>query len=144
MSRVLQFQITNDIEEIETLHDRVAEFTRQHKFSQKTMFQISLALEEIITNIVNYAFEDDREHIITIRISQGKREICVEIIDDGKGFNPLDVPEPDLNAPIEEREIGGLGIHLVKSVMSEVKYRRAGDQNHLYLKKEILFTRMKG
>jgi len=61
----------------------------------------------------------------------------VEVEDDGRQFNPLELPEPDLEKKLEERPIGGLGIHLVRNLMDELEYRRTHNKNILIMKKKI-------
>jgi serine/threonine-protein kinase RsbW len=95
---------------------------------------LNLALEEILNNIISYAYTDSREHEIKVRLSAQPGEIRAEVEDDGQPFNPLEAPEPDTAKSLEERTIGGLGIHLVRKLMDDIEYKRQGERNFLSMK----------
>ena len=94
-----------------------------------------LALEEWLTNIIAYAYADQREHWIVVRLIMTPGEARVEVEDDGCEFNPLTHPPVDTSAPLEQRGIGGLGLHMIKKLMDAVEYRRAEGRNILTLRK---------
>ena len=98
---------------------------------------VSLAIEELVTNCIKYGYDDDSEHSVEIVLSVDDRAVHVEVIDDGRAFNPLDVPAPDTSMPIENRPIGGLGIHLLRALADEVSYDRRDGTNRLVLTKEM-------
>ena len=104
---------------------------------QKTVSEIKLALEEILVNIQSYAYTDKEAHEITVMLSADAAEFVAKIIDDGRAFNPLEVKAPDIIQPLDKREVGGLGIFLVRSVMDGVDYKRENGKNILLLKKII-------
>jgi serine/threonine-protein kinase RsbW len=93
-----------------------------------------LVLEEIVTNVILYGCEDGLEHEISVRLSWEDPYIKLEVEDDGRPFNPLEAPPPDTGKPLAERQVGGLGIHLVREMMDELEYRRENDKNLLTLK----------
>jgi anti-sigma regulatory factor (Ser/Thr protein kinase) len=95
-----------------------------------------LVLEEVVTNIIKYGFDDGAEHRIEISLGLENSELAISVTDEGKEFNPLAAPEPDLTAPIEERGIGGLGVLLVRRLMDTVEYRREGNKNILLMRKK--------
>jgi len=126
--------IASDLNELERLHDAVAELGEAGDWPPDLVYQIDLVLEELIVNTVNYGYDDDARHEIEVTLTSDEDVFTVEIIDDGHAFNPLsDAPEPDLDAGIEDRPIGGLGIHLMRVMMDDVHYRREQNQNHLTL-----------
>ncbi len=126
--------IESDLSELERLHDAVAELGEVGNWPPDLVFQVDLVLEELIVNTVNYGYDDDARHGIEIALTSDADVFTVEIIDDGHAFNPLsDAPEPDLDAEIGDRPIGGLGIHLMRVMMDEVNYRREQDKNYLTL-----------
>lgn len=128
------FKVKNEISQLAVIVEMIEEIAEQWKLSDETKFNLNLALEEIFTNIVFYAFNDQHEHIIILSFTLQEGNIKIEIEDDGKEFNPLDNPEPEhIDKPLEEREIGGLGIHFVKTVMDRVEYRRDKNKNILIL-----------
>ncbi|HEX3026476.1 MAG TPA: ATP-binding protein [Clostridia bacterium] len=96
-----------------------------------------MSLDEILTNTVGYGFKDSEEHEIIVKFVLYNKTLTIEIRDDGIPFNPLKQPEPDLSQNIEERPIGGLGIHLVRKMMDAVDYRREEGCNILTIKKHI-------
>ena len=100
-------------------------------FSSKDMNRIQLAAEEVLVNIISYAYPDESGNIkITYNIEADKG-LVIEFTDWGIPFDPLSLPEPDIEASIEDREIGGLGIYIMRSLMDEVDYRREVDRNIL-------------
>jgi serine/threonine-protein kinase RsbW len=97
---------------------------------------ICVAIDEAVTNVVMYAYPQEKG---TVRISmerQGDR-IIIEIVDSGIPFNPLNHPVPDVNASIETRMVGGLGIHLTRHMMDELNYRRADNKNYFTMTKYL-------
>ena len=100
------------------------------------MHDLNLALEEILTNIISYGYTDNREHEIKVRLSVQPGEVKAEVEDDGQPFNPLAAPEADTTQSLEERTIGGLGIHLVRKLMDGLEYKRQGDRNLLTIRKK--------
>jgi len=126
--------IASDLSELERLHDAVAELGEAGDWPPDLVYQVDLVLEELIVNTVNYGYDDDARHEIEVTLTSDEDVFTVEIIDDGHAFNPLsDGPEPDLDAGIEDRPIGGLGIHLMRVMMDDVHYRREQNKNHLTL-----------
>lgn len=94
-----------------------------------------LALDEILTNIVSYGYEEGSKDP-RIRVDFGLGDGCLEVRveDNGLSFNPLvDAEAPDLALPVEERPIGGLGIHLAKNLIHDISYRRVRNRNCLTL-----------
>jgi anti-sigma regulatory factor (Ser/Thr protein kinase) len=101
------------------------------------MRDLNIALEEILTNIISYGYTDDREHVIRVRLSVQPGEVKAEVEDDGQPFNPFEAPEVDTAKPLEERAIGGLGIHLVRKLMDGLEYQRQEGKNLLVIKKHL-------
>jgi serine/threonine-protein kinase RsbW len=96
------------------------------------LMQLELAVEEAVVNICLYAYEVPPGELL-VRIESGEDRFVVDLVDEGVPFDPLGVEEPDLRAPAGERQVGGLGIFLVRRVMDEVAYRRDGSSNILRL-----------
>jgi anti-sigma regulatory factor (Ser/Thr protein kinase) len=120
--------------------DRLMEFiqveAKNAGFDNELVNKIRLACEEIIINVINYAYPD-KEGDIEIKCDSDKEDngFLIKITDWGAPFNPLSKSEPDINAPAEKREIGGLGIFLVRKVMDKFDYVRDGNSNILTLSK---------
>jgi anti-sigma regulatory factor (Ser/Thr protein kinase) len=127
----------NKISEIERLHQLVEQFCKKNNISKKTQFNLDLALEELIVNTISYGFEDDEEHEIVVNFCIKEHQLLIDIIDDGKAFNPLEKEDVNLDLSLEEKAIGGLGIHLVKTLVDEVSYKWESGKNILTLTKNI-------
>ena len=126
-----------DLKEIERLNRIVRQFGDLHELPGRTLYSVNLALDEVVTNIVLHGFDDAAGQEFEARLVVKEGLIVAEVEDGGRAFNPVDAPTPDLPAPLDERAIGGLGIHLVKSLMDRVEYRRDGQKNVLTVRKRI-------
>lgn len=131
------FELKNDQSELERLCHNCEEIGRSIGFSDKSMFEMNLALDELFTNIISYGFHDHQEHIIKISITVEGDQLQMRIEDDGVPFNPLEAETPDIQCGIEECQIGGLGIHLIKKLMDDIQYQRVADKNILVLRRTI-------
>ena len=99
---------------------------------------LNLALEEILVNVIAHGYQGSADHQIIVRLALDDGEVRAEVEDDARPFNPLEAPEPDLSKPLEERPIGGLGIHLTRKMMDGLVYRRQGDKNLLVMRKKVV------
>lgn len=133
----LSVTLTNQLTEIERLSAIVDEFGGRHGIPPKVLFEVNMSLDEVLTNIISYGYADALSHDIIVRLSCREGTVSVEVEDDGRAFNPLTAPEPDLTKPLEERPIGGLGVHLIKTMMDALEYRRERDRNILTFKKRF-------
>src|ERR1039458_8449308 len=114
-----QFELTlaNQRSEVARLQDQLESFARQHGLAARGLHDLQLALEEHLANILAYGYDDTLAHQIRIRLRLQAAELRVEVEDDGHPFNPLEQPAPDLSKPIDERPIGGLGIHMMRKAL---------------------------
>lgn len=129
--------LRNEIAELQRLKAILVEYGQTFHFSDELIHDLNLVLEEAISNIIFYGYEDAQEHQIEVEIAVTADTLVLEIHDDGKPFNLLDAPEPDLDVPFEDREIGGLGIYLIRTLMDEITYRAEQGKNILMMKKQI-------
>ncbi len=90
-----------------------------------------LALEEVVTNVIKYAYDNEDLHEISLTAHRGPAGLVLRVEDDGRAFNPLDVPPPDPEKPFEDREEGGLGIHLLRRFAEKLEYQRFDGRNIL-------------
>jgi len=132
----LAIPLKNQISEIERVHEIIKRLSQQQAWDTHLQFNLNLALEEVLANIISYGYDDTGEHDILIRFSIQAGELTMEIEDDGRAFNPLDQPAPDLAKPLEERKPGGVGIFLIRKVIDQMEYRRENGKNILTLKKK--------
>jgi anti-sigma regulatory factor (Ser/Thr protein kinase) len=130
-------EIKNDMAEIARVTSRIEEFGESHQLPKEVVFQFVLAFDELLTNIISYGCPDGGAHKITASMALAGDRLEAEIVDDGIAFDPLARPAPDLDASVEDRKIGGLGIHFVRSVMDSVHYRRQDGHNHLKMMKKV-------
>ena len=132
-----EMTITNRRDNIAQVLRRVDELGALHHLPPNVLADMGVALDEVLANIIRYAYSDEGVHEIRIRLTVGDGVLEAEIEDDGNPFNPLTIPRPHLAGSLRERSIGGLGIHFVKNLMSEVAYSFAGNRNRLVLKKHL-------
>src|SRR5690606_27023243 len=109
-------KLRNDLGEITRLSEELEVICEQHGVSMNTLMALNLSLEEAVTNVIHYGF-DGGDHVIDVELIVADGSVLATITDDGKEYNPLARADPDVNAPLEERQIGGLGVLLVKKLM---------------------------
>jgi anti-sigma regulatory factor (Ser/Thr protein kinase) len=129
--------VVADISEIGRLHSSVCQFCRERGLPAEIEGDLSLALEEILMNVIRYGHPEGGKHEIQVGLSLEGDCLIAAVEDDGVPFNPMEAPEPDMHSPLEDGPIGGLGIHLVKNLMDQLEYRRAGGRNRLVLRKRV-------
>jgi serine/threonine-protein kinase RsbW len=129
--------VANDISEVDRLHCSVSDFCREHGLSSEVEGDLSLALEEILVNVIRYGHPEGGKHEIVVWLSLEQDCVIATVEDDGVPFSPLEAPEPDLYSPIETRPVGGLGIHLVRSITDGLEYRRIEGRNRLVIRKHL-------
>lgn len=133
----MELILANRPAEIARVHEHLEALARQHNLPAQALHAIQLAVEEHLTNICNYAYPDQQEHPIKVRVELAGAELRVEVEDCGRPFNPLEHPAPNLSVPMEQRAIGGLGIHMIRNSMDQVQYRRVGGKNILTMIKNL-------
>jgi serine/threonine-protein kinase RsbW len=131
----LSLKIEASPDALDRINDELESLSRQEEWPSDLFFTTNLVVEELGLNVINHAYRGQSGEFEII-ITSEEQAITVEIIDNGPPFNMLqDAPLPDVEAEIEERPIGGLGIHLVKTMMDELHYKRDQERNHLILVK---------
>jgi len=134
MLKVISLSMVNTIADLGRLAEQVDEFLESCSLPQRLVYGVNLVLEEVLTNIIKYAFDDDDEHHVGVRLEVNDDGIIIECRDGGKEFDPLALPPPQLKDNIEECEVGGLGIHLVRKTVDSIEYRRINDMNILTMR----------
>lgn len=129
--------IKNELEQLTRLYEFLDLQASTYGLEEQLSMQIKLALEEVVTNVILYAYPDKKDQDIRIDMNYRDELLTIVITDNGTAFNPLKMKEPDISLPPEERPIGGLGIYLVKQLMTEVIYTRSSGKNILTMTKDI-------
>jgi serine/threonine-protein kinase RsbW len=136
MQHVLKLK--NRLADLTALEAALASLTGSGMLSVEAATEVRLALEEAFTNIVKYAHPDGRDdHPVTIRLAMEPGWLHVELTDGGIAFNPLTQATDEMNKPFAERADGLMGLSLIRALMDECLYRRAGSHNHLQLRKRL-------
>ncbi len=129
--------LTNNVEEVSDLADFVVGVCKSLKFGPKTIQRVRLAVEEAVVNVMNYAYPPGTEGAIYIEATANAERLKFTITDSGMAFDPTTHAEVDIDAPGDERPIGGLGIHLVRKMMDSINYNRINGKNILTLRKKL-------
>lgn len=133
----LTLALKNNIDEINRLHTFIEEVGEAFELPMKVVLNLNLVLEEAVTNVIMYAYpQEQNEHIYLTAKKQDDRLVFV-LTDSGIAFDPTQTPDADITLSADERQIGGLGIFLIRKIMNEVKYERIDDKNVLTLEKEL-------
>jgi serine/threonine-protein kinase RsbW len=119
----------NDVAEVPVLAAWVEQLGEELGLDMPEVFQLNLALEEAVVNVMNYAYEG--EGLIKLSVTSDGQEVVFILEDEGKEFDPTKVDDPDITLSVEERQIGGLGIFLVQQFMESVVYCRKDGKNIL-------------
>ena len=133
----LEINITNELAEIDRVNELFNEFAESCDIPMSVSLKVNMVFDELLTNIISYAYSDEEAHSIDIAISSNEGELAIDITDDGGPFNPFTREDPDTTLSLEERDIGGLGIHLVKNAMDETLYQRRHNRNTVTLIKNL-------
>lgn len=128
--------IKNELSQLAILYDFLKRFAGSCGLNEPQQMEIKLAIEEVVTNIILYAYPDTQEEDIRIDLSYDKGKLEIILTDNGIAFNPLEREEPDLTLSLDDRPIGGLGIYLAKQLMTVVRYNRSAGKNILIMIKE--------
>jgi len=135
--REYQLIMKNDIREVTKLSAFLKEVLEKLNFVPSVATQYRLAIEESVVNVMQYAYPIDTEGYIEVRIRKDGDRVKTMIVDGGSPFDPTSQKEPDTSLSAEERQIGGLGIHLMRKLVDAIIYERIEEQNVLTLVKEL-------
>ena len=126
------------IENIDTVTDFVNEQLEQYDCPAKAQMQIDIAIDELFSNIARYAYNPDvGPATVRVEVVEDPLSVVITFIDHGKPYDPLSTEDPDITLSAEERQIGGLGIYMVKKSMDEIAYEYKDGQNILRIKKRF-------
>lgn len=131
MADELRLTIRNELSELARVASEAAAFLARVAAPAETDYAVQLALEEVVSNVVRHGYDDEDAHEIEVVLRRRSDGIEVVVRDDGRAFDPTAAPAARVDAPLEERLPGGLGIHLVRGFAKELVYRRDGRLNEL-------------
>ena len=129
--------IKNEISEIGKLATFIEELGEELVLTPDLIFNLNLALEEAVTNVILYAYPKEEQKDIFISANMSDNILIFVLTDSGKEFDPTKVPDADITLSAEEREIGGLGIFLIRQIMDTVEYQRIDGKNVLSMSKQL-------
>ncbi len=137
----VEISIANDVHEIADVAARIDEFCEARGIGPMTANAVNVSIDEILTNTIDYGYDDEGPHRIGIAVSRQADALVVEIDDDSRAFDPSGPPpDVDLDVSLEERAVGGLGLFLVHELMDSVNYRRDEGRNVVTLTKSLIET----
>ncbi|MEH6549839.1 MAG: SpoIIE family protein phosphatase [Pseudomonadales bacterium] len=129
--------IANKMAEIDRVNDTFNDFAELCEIPMKISLKVNMVFDELLSNVISYAYGDEESHDIEVAMDSVGGRLSISISDDGLPFNPFTRVDPDTALSLEDRDIGGLGIHLVKKVMDEVTYQRRHNRNIVTLIKNL-------
>jgi anti-sigma regulatory factor (Ser/Thr protein kinase) len=127
--------IRNDVADLAILTTAMERVGAEHGMPEKSLFQLQVALDELVSNVIKYAWPAPDAHDIEIRIMVRHDSVEVEIIDDGRMFDPRNAPKRDKPLPGQRPRPGGVGVQMTKQLVDRIDYARIGDRNHTTLTK---------
>ena len=133
MSESVSMKIAPELDQLERITAAVEELGERDDWPPDLIFKVNLVLDELWVNVVHYSGATGD---VEISLDTDADEVRLEIADDGRPFDPLtETVEPDIDAPLEDRPIGGLGIFLVREMMDDLRYKRENGKNRLAMVK---------
>ncbi|MFZ2639824.1 MAG: ATP-binding protein [Verrucomicrobiia bacterium] len=130
-ARIFETRFQNRLPELIGAMERAGQFFQENGVAGEATYAANLAIEEMSTNIIKYGYDDAAVHEILLRAEILPGHLVLLLEDDGHEFDPLKASEPNIDLPLEEREIGGLGIHLVRRFVEQMRYERRDSHNRL-------------
>lgn len=132
-----ELKISATLDELETMILFILNSIKDLDIDKKINGKLRLVSEEALVNIINYAYpQGDGDITIKTEITEDKK-LTIQLIDSGIPFNPLEKEDPDIDLPMEDRKIGGLGIFMVKTIMDSLEYKYENGNNILILTKQL-------
>lgn len=136
-ARSLSIELGTDTAQLSGVFEQLESFASDNAWPDGTAMQVQLILEEVLINSMTHGLGGRADGRVTLTVRQDLDLVDIEVTDNGIPFDPLDHPEPDLDASIEDRQIGGLGIHFMRTIMDDVGYQRDGELNRLRMRKRL-------
>ena len=134
---IIEMEMVSNIQQVSAIHDQLSQFLGNWEVGKEVQFQVNVSFEEYVVNLISYGYLDHDRHMIHVTVTRTKRGLVIEIFDDGVPFNPLTAPEADVASSIEDRKIGGLGIHIIRTYMDQLSYLSRGGINRFTMTKNL-------
>jgi anti-sigma regulatory factor (Ser/Thr protein kinase) len=127
------WQIPNRIEALSNLSKEVFDWLADLPISSRAKYSTGLSIEEMVTNVIKYGYDDNRKHLIRVHIAVSRDHVTIVFEDDGHPFDPTKHPPTDIDNLVESRKVAGLGIELVRRMCEKMSYARDGLLNRVTL-----------
>lgn len=137
-ARTIHFVIPNESAGLAVARDMLEHFGSEHGVPRESLVQLQVALDEVVSNSIKYAWPEGGSHEVSVSITARSNKVDVEISDDGQPFDPLGVASPAPLLPNEKRKPGGVGIHMVRQMMDGIEYTRSNGRNRVVLTKRCV------
>ena len=133
----MEFEFQSHPAELARIPEILDAFGRQQPLAPKTRLALDMALTEHLTNIITHGCRDGAQHLIRVHLTLDPPCVKATVMDDGPPFNPLEHPPVDTSLPLDQKPLGGLGIHMIRHSMETLEYRRVNHQNVLVMRKRL-------
>ena len=130
--------LINDFNELNKIKTLINELGKNHNINKKIISHIQLALEELIVNIISYAYEDQKTHQIQLKVELIQNKLTLYLIHQGKAFNPINYKSTNTHTNLKERTLGGIGVLLARNLVDDMSYSYQNDTNQLTLIKNLI------
>lgn len=133
--QAMRIAIPNELAALPVASETLKRFGADNGVPDKALVQLQVALDEIVSNIIKYAWPEGGSHELTICLTAHRGAVEIEIVDDGQAFDPLTVPPPVQPPKGRRPRPGGVGIHITRNLIDGIEYVRADGENHIILTK---------
>lgn len=137
---LFEMKILNKKDDLRKLLDQIDSFLARHCKNPAVINKIVMCMDELVTNVISYGHADNTDHDIRIsaQVQPASHEVIITITDDGEEFDPTNPNKPNIRHPVEQRKIGGLGLHIVSSILDKMTYKHENGMNILTITKSLM------
>jgi len=135
MIRSVELVVHNDLSEIAIVRDELDRLGSEFDVPARALMHLQVALDEIVSNVVKYSWPDGGKHQFLVRITVSATGVALDIVDDGRPFDPRETPKPHPRLEGQRPRPGGVGVHMTKKLVDDLAYERIDGRNHTSLTK---------